>query len=331
MANEHALVRHLEAVETLGSTTFICTDKTGTITVNKMAVVEVWTPAGSTTVTGLGYEPTGTLRGPVAPVRDLAVSALLCSRGRARPQADEWVASGDPMEVALHVLAMRAALDTTAVERDNPIEARYPFDPRRRRASVVSHGVLHVKGAPDTVLPLCRDTAGAAEAVDRLSALGLRVLAVARRSLVGTPPAAAERAETDLDLLGLVGLEDPPRPGVRDAVRACRSAGIRIALVTGDHPGTARAIAVEVGIIDVDGPVLTGQDLPTNQAELARLIDRDVVLARVTPEDKLRIAQALQSIGHVVTMTGDGVNDGPALRAADGGDAMGASGTDVAR
>jgi calcium-translocating P-type ATPase len=331
MANEHALVRHLEAVETLGSTTFICTDKTGTITVNKMAVVEVWTPAGSTTVTGLGYEPTGTLRGPVAPVRDLAVSALLCSRGRARPQADEWVASGDPMEVALHVLAMRAALDTAAVERDNPIEARYPFDPRRRRASVVSHGVLHVKGAPDTVLPLCRDTAGAAEAVDRLSALGLRVLAVARRSLVGTPPAAAERAETDLDLLGLVGLEDPPRPGVRDAVRACRSAGIRIALVTGDHPGTARAIAVEVGIIDVDGPVLTGQDLPTNQAELARLIDRDVVLARVTPEDKLRIAQALQSIGHVVTMTGDGVNDGPALRAADVGVAMGASGTDVAR
>jgi magnesium-transporting ATPase (P-type) len=140
-----------------------------------------------------------------------------------------------------------------------------------------------------------------------------------------------DEAETDLELLGLVGLEDPPRAGVAEAVRACRSAGIRIALVTGDHPGTARAIALEVGIIDVDGPVLTGQDLPTNQAELARLIDRDIVLARVTPEDKLRIAQALQSIGHVVTMTGDGVNDGPALRAADVGVAMGAWGTDVAR
>jgi calcium-translocating P-type ATPase len=331
MAHEHALVRHLEAVETLGSTTFICTDKTGTITANKMAVVEVWTPTGSTTVAGTGYQPTGTLTGPVAPVRDLAVSALLCSRGRALLQSDEWVATGDPMEVALHVLAMRAGLDTAAVERDNAVDIRYPFDPRRRRASVVSHGVLHVKGAPDTVLPLCRDPAGAAHAVDRLSALGLRVLAVARRNLGGTPPEGVEQAETDLELLGLVGLEDPPRSGVRDAVRACRSAGIRIALVTGDHPGTARTVAVEVGIIDADGPVLEGQDLPADQAELARLIDRDVVLARVTPEDKLRIARALQSIGHVVTMTGDGVNDGPALRAADVGVAMGASGTDVAR
>ena len=138
-------------------------------------------------------------------------------------------------------------------------------------------------------------------------------------------------AETGLEFLGLVGIEDPPRPGVEEAVAACRRADIRIALVTGDHPATARAIAVRVGIIPEDGPVLEGHQLPTDQAQLAGLINRDIVLARVTPEDKLRVARALQSVGHVVAMTGDGVNDGPALHQADVGIAMGASGTDVAR
>jgi magnesium-transporting ATPase (P-type) len=326
---EHALVRQLESVETLGSTTFICTDKTGTITRNEMAAVEVWTPAGTAVVEGVGYDPRGSVSGPVDAVRELAMSALLCSTGRTRRRGDAWVAVGDPMEVALHVLALRAGLDADGVVRHNPVERRFPFDPRRRRASVVAGGVLHLKGAPDSVLPLCVRADGAEQAVHQLSARGLRVLAVARRRDAHEDHVTA--AERRLDLLGLVALEDPPRPGVEHAIAECRGADIRIALVTGDHPGTARAIATEVGIIGPDGPVVEGRDLPPDDGSLARLLDRDIVVARVTPEDKLRIARALQSIGHVVAMTGDGVNDGPALRQADVGVAMGASGTDVAR
>jgi magnesium-transporting ATPase (P-type) len=233
------------------------------------------------------------------------------------------------MEAALHVLAMRAGLDAIAVEARHPVTTRFPFDPRRRRESVVSGGVLHVKGAPDSVLPLCENVRGAEDAVQVFSRQGLRVLAVARRG--GLPDDPAVGQEQHLELLGVVALEDPPRAGVETAIAACRRAGISIALVTGDHPGTARAIAVQEGIIPPYGPVLEGHRLPKGEAELARLINRDVVVARVTPEDKLRIARALQSLGHVVAMTGDGVNDGPALRQADVGIAMGASGTDVAR
>jgi calcium-translocating P-type ATPase len=334
MATGHALVRRLESVETLGSTTYICTDKTGTITRNQMAVVEVWTPAGTATVSGTGYQPEGEVSGAIDAVRALAETAVLCSAGRARRRNGSWVPIGDPMEVALHVLATRAGVDATRVEAEHRITRRFPFDPRRRRASVVSGGVLHLKGAPDTVLPLCGDVPGADAAVHRMSHRGLRVLAVARRTEVPAgegPGLTVELAERELELLGLVGLEDPPRAGVEKSIAACRRANIRIALVTGDHPGTARAIAVEVGIIPPDGPVLEGHELPEDDGQLAELIDRDVVLARVTPEDKLRIARALQSVGHVVAMTGDGVNDGPALRQADVGVAMGASGTDVAR
>ncbi len=330
MAGKHALVRHLEAVETLGSTTFICTDKTGTITRNQMTVVEVWTPAGTARVSGSGYERYGHVDGPVDVVRSLARTAVLCSSGRLQYRAGAWVPVGDPMEVALHVLALRAGVEPDGAEGPSPVTRRYPFDPRRRRSSVVADEVLHVKGAPDSVLPLCLPVAGADEALHRLAERGLRVLAVARRP-GPVPEGRAGDVERDLELLGLVGLEDPPRPGVAAAITACRRAGIRIALLTGDHPATARIIASEVGIISRDGEVLEGRDLPDDLAELGELLDRDCVVARVTPEDKLRIAEALQARGHVVAMTGDGVNDGPALRAADVGVAMGASGTDVAR
>jgi calcium-translocating P-type ATPase len=330
MATSHALVRRLEAVETLGATTFICTDKTGTITRNQMSVVEVWTPEGTAHVSGTGYERYGQVDGPLDAVRALARSAVACSSGRLQYRAGAWAPVGDPMEVALHVLALRVGEDSDLTNGHDPVMRRYPFDPRRRRASVVAGGVLHLKGAPDTVLPLCRPEPGADDALHRLAARGLRVLAVARRS-GPLPEDGTGDVEQDLELLGLVGLEDPPRAGVADAITACRRAGIRIALLTGDHPATAHAIAAEVGIIGRDGEVLEGRDLPTDLAELGALLDRDVVVARVTPEDKLRIAEALQARGHVVAMTGDGVNDGPALRAADVGVAMGASGTDVAR
>jgi calcium-translocating P-type ATPase len=330
MAKRHALVRRLEAVETLGSTTFICTDKTGTITRNQMTAVEVWTPYGTARVFGSGYERYGHIDGPVDVVRSLARTALLCSSGRLQYRAGAWVPVGDPMDVALHVLAFRAGEDADPADGPDPVTRRYPFDPRRRMSSVVAGDVLHVKGAPDAVLPRCAAGAGADEALHRLTGRGLRVLAIAERR-GPVPQGSADDVERDLELLGLVGLEDPPRPGVAEAITACRRAGIRIALLTGDHPGTARTIAAEVGIIGPDGPVLEGRDLPSDTTDLGILLDRDVVVARVTPEDKLRIAEALQARGHVVAMTGDGVNDGPALRAADVGVAMGASGTDVAR
>ncbi len=190
-----------------------------------------------------------------------------------------------------------------------------------------------VKGAPDSILPQCSVPPGAVEALRELARRGLRVLAVAARDLTTAErPGSASKAERDLTLLGLIALEDPPRQGAAAALAACRRAGIRVAMVTGDHPDTARAIAAEVGLLGSDQLVVTGRDLPDADAELGALLDHDgVVVARVTPEDKLRIAQALRHRGHVVAMTGDGVNDAPALREAAIGVAMGRSGTDVAR
>jgi magnesium-transporting ATPase (P-type) len=191
---------------------------------------------------------------------------------------------------------------------------------------------LFLKGAPDSVLPLCAGTREAADAAARLAARGLRVLAVAQRSGPQPDGVTAEEAEQDLHLLGLVGLEDPPRAGVREALAACRRAGIRVAMITGDSGPTASAIAREIGLWQDDSLVIEGRNLPFDHAALGELLDRDgVVVCRVSPEDKLRIAQALRARGHVVAMTGDGVNDGPALRAADIGVAMGVGGTDVAR
>jgi magnesium-transporting ATPase (P-type) len=334
MAGRHALVRHLESVETLGSTTFICTDKTGTLTRNEMSVVEVWTPAGGARISGTGYEPEGSVEvdeEALPALQDLARVAVRCSSGRVVEADGRWVARGDPMEAALDAFAQRVEIDVEAEERRMPVSKRFPFDPRRRRMSVVVGDRLLVKGAPDSVLPRCLRTTGAEEMLQAMTRRGLRVIAVASRPALATVNNADE-AETELELLGLVGLEDPPRPGAAESVSACREAGIRVAMITGDHPATAEAIAREVRIIGDDGMVLQGHELPTDEAILGALLDRDgVVVSRVEPEDKLRIAHALQARGHVVAMTGDGINDGPALQQADIGVAMGRSGTDVAR
>ena len=333
MARRSALVRRLEAVETLGSTTYICTDKTGTLTRNEMAVVEVWTPAGAARVSGTGYSPAGTVtasRAAVPHLRRLAVAAVRSSTGRIVERTDGWHPVGDPMEAALSTFAMRAGVRLDELS-SSQVEQRFPFDPRRRRASVVADGLLQVKGAPDAVLPRCLPVPGADAPLAEMTASGLRVLAVACRAAGGLP-ADPGQAERDLTLLGLIGLEDPPRDDVSDAIAACQRAGIRLAMVTGDHPATARAVGEQVGLAGPDALVTTGADLPEDDDALGAMLDRDgVILARVTPEDKLRIARALQKRGHVVAMTGDGVNDGPALRQADIGVAMGASGTDVAR
>ena len=336
MAGRHALVRRLESVETLGSTTFICTDKTGTLTCNEMTVIEVWMREGTTQIAGSGYDPTATLvpdDGALPSLRRLARAAARCSSGRAVQREGHWVAQGDPMEAAIDTFARRLGVDVTADEAANPVVRRYPFNPRRRRMSLVVGDRLFVKGATDALLGRCNDTAGAAEALEAMASRGLRVLAIATRPAAEiAADADADTAENHLELLGLLGLEDPPRPSAADAIAACRRAGIRVAMVTGDHPATARAIAAEVGLLDADSLVLEGADLPADEQVLGALLDREgVVLARVAPEDKLRIAKALQARGHVVAMTGDGVNDGPALQAADIGIAMGRSGTDVAR
>ncbi|HEX6232706.1 MAG TPA: cation-transporting P-type ATPase [Jiangellaceae bacterium] len=336
MAHRRALVRHLEAVETLGSTTFICTDKTGTLTLNQMTVVRAWTPYGSATVDVPGYTPTApaTFSGPgvEVAVRQLALAGAGCGTGYVYESDGVWRARGDPMEAALDVFARRVSEDARGNGIDRHPAARFPFDPRRRRMSVVINGEVLVKGAPDAVVPLCTPAPGAAQAVAELTGQGLRVLAVAGRPVGNRPPDTAAEAETDLELYGLVGLQDPPREEVRESILTCRRAGIRVAMITGDHPITAAAIASQVGLRETHDPVLSGADLPADDEQLGVIVDRDgVVVARVAPEDKLRIARVLRRRGHVVAMTGDGVNDGPALREADIGIAMGQSGTDVAR
>ena len=336
MADNNALVRRLESVETLGSTTVICTDKTGTLTQNRMRVVEVWTPAGTAHLSGDGYHPTGTINAePTVEARlgEIAITARACSTGRAVMVDNAWVAQGDPMEAAIDVLARWIGGPEDLDDQTGSIIARFPFDPRRRCASVVTTRRVLVKGATDAVLANCGPNSDEARtAMEAMSTQGLRVLAVAARSHEGTVPTSADEAETGLTLLGLLGFQDPPRPEAHAAIVACRQAGIKVIMITGDHPLTARSIAELVGLCAADTDVIIGAELPSDEQILGALVDRDgIVIARVSPEDKLRIARALRARNHVVAMTGDGVNDGPALREADIGIAMGASGSDVAR
>jgi magnesium-transporting ATPase (P-type) len=335
MARRNALVRRLEAVETLGSTTFLCLDKTGTLTRNELAVVALWTPAGEAAMEASGYDPAPAVALPgralAAAARRLALAAVRASDGSVERRDGRWVAVGEPLDAAVDVLARRLRVDAEADRTARPERRRLPFDPALRRAGAVVGDVLCVKGAPDRILPLCAEVTGAEAALAQMAERGLRVIAVAEGA---APDAAASRAalEHGLVLLGLVGLHDPPRAHARDALAACRRAGIGLAMITGDHPQTALAIARATGLAENGARAVLGADLPADDAALAELVDRDgLVLARVEPEDKLRIARALRQRGHVVAMTGDGVNDAPALREADIGVAMGRSGTDVAR
>jgi magnesium-transporting ATPase (P-type) len=333
MAGRKALVRRLDAVETLGATTFICTDKTGTLTQNRMSVVDVVTLQGTVVVTGSGYEPVGELTGSdeaLARVGAIAAAAAACVTGQV-VERDGWIAVGDPMEAAIDCLARRIGLT-----RPSAGVVRHPYSADRLLGSAQTGDEVSVLGAPEAVLDRCADDVAASmrETLAELTARGRRVLAVARRTWHGDPEDPAK--ERGLELLGLLGLEDPPRPDVAASLEACRTADIRVVMVTGDHPGTARAIALEVGLVQRGGTVVVGGadgDLPDDDDELARLLDTPdgAVVAPVTPADKFRIARVLRERGHVVAMTGDGVNDAPALREADVGVAMGASGSDVAR
>lgn len=327
MAQHQALVRRLPSVETLGSVDVICSDKTGTLTQNRMQVRTE-------------------RRWGALPAEVLWTAALRCND--ARPgEGGAWI--GDPTETALAEAAAAAGLDAAAVQRAEPRVHEWPFDAERKRMSTLHRAGegwrLLCKGAPETLLPRCTqlataagaqplDPADALQAAAGLAAQGLRVLALAQRDF-GQDPAAldSDAAERELTLLGLVGLADPPRPEAAAAVAECRSAGITVVMITGDHPATALAIARELGIVEAgDAQVITGTELAAlDEDTLVQRVQTTRVYARVDPAQKIRIVAALQSLGGFVAMTGDGVNDAPALKRADIGIAMGAGGTDVAR
>ncbi len=345
MARRGALVRHLEAVETLGATTVICTDKTGTLTANQMTAAAVAAFGHSYDVTGAGYDAsTGGIQLAGLPLGELALdelrplleAAALCGDARIEGEVGREHVIGDPSEAALLVLAQKGGVEHDDAARRAPRVAGFPFTSDRRRMTTVHRRpdgqvAILVKGSPESVVARCRglDQSRALADADGLAHAGFRVLALASRTSPELP-VDADDAERDLELLGLIGLRDPIRPEVPEAVARCRQAGVRIVMITGDHPATAAAIARLSGI--GDAVVLLGDELPEDDAALAALLTGPgAVVARAAPEQKLRIARALQSAGDVVAMTGDGVNDAPALRQADIGIAMGIAGTDVAR
>ncbi|MEZ5271264.1 MAG: HAD-IC family P-type ATPase [Ilumatobacteraceae bacterium] len=364
MARRNAIVKRLASVETLGCTTVVCSDKTGTLTLNEMTAVDLVTQLTAHDVTGAGYEPTGGIATTPAddPVAlDAALMAMaLCNDAVVRPgHGTEWTLVGDPTEGALTVLAMKGGLDVAALRAAHPRLAEVPFDSAHKFMATVHEMItgagrrvvrVIVKGAPDVLLArsttvIDRDGAVAPAADhretllahnDRLAGDGLRVLAVASRDL--EPDAWHEFTAgggdvmelcDGLTVLALVGIVDPPRPEARDAIAVAHAAGIDVKMITGDHATTAAAIGAELGL---HGASVTGADLDRmDDEELDRRIDDITVFARVAPEHKLRLVAALQRRGHVVAMTGDGVNDAPALKKADMGIAMGITGTEVSK
>jgi Ca2+-transporting ATPase len=358
MASHGAIIRKLAAVETLGAATVICSDKTGTLTQNEMTVREVYASRVTYDVTGTGYDPKGEIRhpadGPVADpgktLRHLLATVALCNNATLEKTDDGWKVVGDPTEGALLTLAAKGKLPRESITAQ--VIRELPFDSDRKRMTVVAlddrgRRIVHVKGSADVLVKLCSHyetdsgrheigddarTEIIAEA-ERMSGDSLRVLAVARRVFHDDPSDRADHElEEELTFLGLVGMIDPPREGVKEAVAKCAAAHVRAVMITGDHKLTATAIAKELGLWDEGAIAVTGVEIEKMSDEaLAARVDSVRVFARVTAEQKLRIVKAFKACGHVVAMTGDGVNDAPALREAHIGVAMGKNGTDVAR
>ncbi len=357
MAARHAIIRKLPAVETLGSTSVICSDKTGTLTRNEMTVRRIVTADGELLVEGVGYEPTGIFTHDgdrcdalPEPATHLARSGLLCNDAvLAQGHDGAWRSEGDPMEGALVALAMKAGLAPEAERDEWPRADEIPFDAQHRfmaslhRAPNGRQGpVVYLKGAPEQVLAMCREQASAhgnrpvdeAYWVGRIAAAaseGERVLGFAWRPAERESRLSMEGVGEGLIFLGIAGFIDPPREEAIEAVAQCRSAGIAVKMITGDHGATAAAIARQLGLAD-NPQVVTGAELEAvSDADLPELARRTSVFARTNPEHKLRIVRALQSEGAIVAMTGDGVNDAPALKQADVGIAMGRKGTEAAK
>ena len=339
MAKRNVLIRYLPSVETLGSTTVICTDKTGTLTQNHMVVRQLY-------LGGACNSPEGAKAGLADLHRPFILAARMCHDLKETESHAKPILLGDPMEVALVEMALPFLVGLAVYPRLDEI----PFDAERMRLSTLHQApegpVLYCKGAPESVLPLCQHMLvdgeirplGAEErlsivsAQDAMAHQGLRVLAFAYRKLAAGHD--RERLEEDLVFAGLAGLEDPPRPEVPEALRKCREAGIKVIMVTGDHPRTATAVAREIGLVKSDDPtIITGEQLrrfSVIQLQLA-LDAREIIFARVVADQKMRIVEALKNKGEIVAVTGDGVNDAPALKAAHIGIAMGMAGTDVAK
>jgi Ca2+-transporting ATPase len=368
MASRRAIVKKLSSIETLGSATVICTDKTGTLTENRMSVREVYSNGRTFSVTGKGYAPEGSFAFggrdiggddfAAAGIKDLLETMALCNNARLNAPlsaSGEWTISGDPTEGALLTAAARAGVDLDKLGKSHPRSAHIPFDRARKRMTTIhetgskegaqgSRRTALVKGGPKEVLSRCSSIrldgntielteelqAGILSWNDTMAARGLRVLAAAFRNIEKEGPYNADGVEAGLTFLGLVAMMDPLRREVAKAVGECRTAGIKVIMVTGDYGITARAIAKEAGM--ADGRVITGEDLGRmNDRELLEALKGEVLFARAVPQDKLRVVSALQHNGETVAVTGDGVNDAPALKKADIGIAMGLRGSDVAK
>jgi P-type Ca2+ transporter type 2C len=362
MARMKAIIKRLPAVETMGCTTVICTDKTGTLTKNEMTVRRLFLDDQEIRVSGTGYEPVGEFHSAGHEFLSLAHPALhavarislLCNDAALKEHEGVWQVRGDPTEGALLVLGQKAGLDVSQLLATHPRVAEIPFSSDRKRMATIHQGSeglqMLLKGAPESLLPFCRQvlTVRGEKALtdeqrreiraqaDRMAGEALRVLGLAYRPLSSIPELTPAAEEEDLVWVGLVGMIDPPRPEAKDALRRCRRAGIRVIMVTGDHPDTAAAIARELGLLPREKhrnpAVLTGQEVNVmDDSRLLAAIKEVSVFARVSPDHKLRLVTLLKQQGEIVAMTGDGVNDAPALKRADIGVAMGLTGTEVTK
>lgn len=355
MARRHAIIRHLPAVETLGSTTVICTDKTGTLTRNEMTVEALWTSAGEIEVTGIGYAPEGELLRDGASldslpedVRQLLMTSVLCNDAELKCDERHWRIIGDPTEGSLIVAARKAALDESTLRDTFPRKGEIPFSSESQfmatlHESAEQPAIVYVKGAPEVIAkmsPVFFDgqpisVESVQEAAHELAGRGMRVLAMALATQGSDVDLNTLSWQKELRFIGLIGMTDPPRDEAVKAVRNCQQAGIIVKMVTGDHAGTASAIGKNFGLFDsghTSPEVIEGVQIEAaSDAELIEQVRSTNVFARVAPEHKLRLVKALQADGQVVAMTGDGVNDAPAIKRAEVGVAMGVNGTAVAR
>jgi len=361
LAGRGVLAKKLSIVETLGNVSVICTDKSGTLTQNQMTVREIWLASRKLQVSGVGYEPKGeflpSVKGTAIAedLNALLIGAVCCNNSRINPPSELhpfWTSLGDQTEAAMKVAALKSGLVEEYLELDYPRIHEIPFDARRKRMSTVhrtANGELaFIKGAPREIVQSCTQIriggqdvplsealrAEVLAANDEYARRALRVLAIACHDLPSREGSYSPgNVETNLTLLGLMAMMDPPRPEVETAIQACREAGIRIVMITGDYGLTAESLARRIGMITGPTPaILTGVELDElNDTQVRALLDREVIFARMAPEHKLRLVSLYQSRGDVVAVTGDGVNDAPALRKADVGIAMGIIGTDVAK
>jgi Ca2+-transporting ATPase len=351
MAARHAIIRKLPAVETLGSTTIICSDKTGTLTRNEMTVTELWTPLNRIEVTGAGYNRSGAFALNGQPVTELPhdtleliTDALLCNDASIQPRDEAYEVTGDPTEIALVVAAAKAGINTDTYRTDHPRLDVIPFDSELQIMATlndVRKPVIILKGAPEVVVKRCftgmigtaPDPHLIVNQVERMGALGMRVLAVACKEaeLLRGDELGLNDVADGFTFVGLVGMIDPPRVEAMEAIKACHRAGIVVKMITGDHRATARAIGRELGLSD-KGEVITGVELSKmSDEELQKAALEVNIFARVAPEHKLKLVKALQTQGHIIAMTGDGVNDAPSLKQANIGVAMGITGTSVSK